>query len=142
MGGWQMLLKGSFCCSHLWQVVIVSALLSLCLGQAPNAPNAQQCGRTQTIWTNQKAETVTVTARFTDNCHEPEDMGNVTVYDQAGVQFGKAFKFSKGFAVTVSLDVPSNGRIDYICHPSAVQGENNCISQILDVISSPHTSHH
>jgi hypothetical protein len=134
-----MLLKGSVP-SQLRQGAIVIALLSLCLGQTPNAPNPQQCGRTQTIWTNHKAETATVTARFTDNCHEPEDMGTVTVYDQAGVQFGKAFKFSKGFAVTVSLDVPSNGRIDYICHPSAVQGEKNCISQILDVISPAHDS--
>jgi hypothetical protein len=75
----------------------------------------QACAIKKTLWTNQGGKTATVTGKFLDNCHEPEDEGQVSIYDKSGAQVGTTFKFSRGYPVTVPLEVPSQGHIEYIC---------------------------
>jgi hypothetical protein len=107
--------------------------ISLIVGATPQGSVPQQCGKVRTIWTNSKPDPMTVVLTLTDKCHEPEDKGTVTVYDQSGtaVQTGS---FSKDLSpVTLSRDVPPHGRIDFICSPSAIAGEQNCESTISSV---------
>jgi hypothetical protein len=109
--------------------LLLSALL-----RSRSTPRVQQCGEELSIWTNTESQKMTVTMRLTDNCHEPEDQGIVKVYDQANVLVGTPFTFSRGYTVTVSLDIPVDGHIGYICKPSHVLGEKKCVSEIVSVV--------
>ena len=76
---------------------------------------------------------MTVKLTLSDKCHEPDDKGTVTVYDQSG-QLLKTDVFSKDYSpVTISENVPPHGRIDYVCQPSSVDGEQKCESTVVSV---------
>jgi hypothetical protein len=112
--------------------VLIASLIGLSVQLAGNAQSTgvyQQCNVVRTIWKNAQSLKVKITATFRDECHEPEDVGTVTVYDGAGNKVGPPLTFGKGFDVTAALEVPPQGRIDYICASHSGLDEKKCFSE-------------
>jgi hypothetical protein len=86
----------------------------------------QKCAVKSTIWTNAHSETITVTGTFKDDCHEPEDQGEVSIFDKSGTQVGTTLTFSKGYPISVPLTVPSQGHIEYLCRSHSSTQELQC----------------
>ncbi len=93
---------------------------------------SQVCAVKKTIWTNSGDKAIVVSAKFKDNCHEPEDQGEVSIFDHSNNQVGTTFKFSKGYWVTVPLTIPAQGHIEYLCHSNSSMQELQCMYEIAE----------
>jgi hypothetical protein len=116
---------------------VVGAVTLLASGQT-----RQECGKTTTIWTNPSASAKTVTARFEANCNEPEEAGEVSVYDASGakvlaITITKPKRTAPPVPTTLRFPVPGNGRIDYVCTPAHDTPGDRCTSQILSATDTP-----
>jgi hypothetical protein len=102
------------------------------MGQIPNNLQPQRCGDLHKIWTNASPTLKSVRAFFQANCNEPNENGEVTVYDGAG-SVVLSLKIPKDHPQTLTFDVPRNGYIRYICNPVHDDQDDKCASQILKV---------
>jgi hypothetical protein len=93
---------------------------------------SQACAVKKTIWTNSSQKAIVVSGKFEDNCHEPEDQGEVSIFDKSNNQVGTTFKCSKGYWVTVPLTVPAQGHIEYLCHSNSSTQELQCMYEITE----------
>jgi hypothetical protein len=91
----------------------------------------QACAIKRTIWTNPGLGTVTVTAKFWDDCHEREDTGRVSIYDKSGTQVGATRIIAHGQQPPIPLDVPPQGHIEYLCHSNSKTQELQCMFDIV-----------
>jgi len=97
-----------------------------------NMIQVQACAVKKTIWTNTSSGTTTVTGRFWDECHEPEDRMLVSIFDKSGKQVATLdlSKMSSGLAYP--LRVPAQGHIDYVCHSNSSTQEPKCKYEITE----------
>lgn len=114
-----------------------SAICLLGVALLANAQTSQKCGDTRTVWKNATPNAKSVTATFKANCNEPQEGGEVSVYDGSGAKV-LSFSILKASpaaipSATITFPVPGNGHIDYICHPGHNDRADQCTSQILSV---------
>jgi hypothetical protein len=105
------------------------------LSPRASALQTQACNINGIIWTNAGAKAITVTGTFEDDCHEPEDRGEVKVFNKSNVQVGSTFTFSRGYLVSVPLTVPPQGHIEYLCKSTSGEQEQQCKYKITEPAS-------
>jgi hypothetical protein len=106
-----------------------------------SALQTQACNVNSTIWTNTGAKAITVTGTFEDDCHEPEDHGEVKIFDKSNVQVGSTLTFSRGYLVSVPLTVPLQGHIEYLCKSNSNLQELQCKYAITEPASNKTEKH-